>query len=165
MLRTMQKARYSAENLGHFGLAAPSYTHFTSPIRRYPDLVVHRILKQVLAGKMKQSDKDRLEARLPETALHTSRRERVAMEAEREMVDLKKMQFMRDKVGEEFDGFITGVAPFGIFVELVELFVEGMIPVATLPVDYYLHVQKSHALVGQHSRVMYRIADRVRVRV
>lgn len=87
------------------------------------------------------------------------------MEAEREMVDLKKMQFMRDKVGEEYDGFITGVTPFGIFVELVELFVEGMVPVATLPVDYYLHMEKSHALVGQHSRVMYRIADKIRVRV
>jgi ribonuclease R len=165
LLRCMKQARYSAENLGHFGLAAPSYTHFTSPIRRYPDLVVHRILRRVLAGRMKESDKDRLEGKLPETALHTSRRERVAMEAEREMVDLKKMQFMRDKIGEEYDGFITGVAPFGLFVELVELFVEGMIPVATLPSDYYEHLEKSHALVGQRSRVMYRIADRIRVKV
>ena len=165
LLRCMKQARYSAENLGHFGLAAPSYTHFTSPIRRYPDLVVHRILKRVLAGKMKQVDKDRLEARLPETGLHTSRRERIAMEAEREMVDLKKMQFMRDKLGEEYDGFITGVAPFGLFVELVELFVEGMIPVATLPSDYYVHMEKSHSLMGERSRAVYRIADRVRVKV
>ena len=165
LLRCMKQARYSAENLGHFGLAASSYTHFTSPIRRYPDLVVHRILKRVLSGRMKQSDKDRLEARLPETALHTSRRERTAMEAEREMVDLKKMQFMRDKIGEEYDGFITGVAQFGLFVELVDLFVEGMIPVATLPADYYVHMEKSHALVGERSRAMYRIADRIRVKV
>ena len=165
LLRCMKQARYCAENLGHFGLAASSYTHFTSPIRRYPDLVVHRILKQVLTGRMKQSDKDRLEARLPEAALHTSRRERTAMEAEREMVDLKKMQFMRDKIGEEYDGFITGVAQFGLFVELVELFVEGMIPVATLPADYYVHMEKSHALVGERSRAMYRIADRIRVKV
>ena len=165
LLRCMKQARYSAENLGHFGLAAPSYTHFTSPIRRYPDLVVHRILKRVLSGRLKQSDKDHLEARLPETALHTSRRERIAMEAEREMVDLKKMQFMRDKIGEEYDGFITGVAQFGLFVELVELFVEGMVPVATLPADYYVHMEKSHALVGERSRVMYRIADRIRVKV
>jgi ribonuclease R len=165
LLRCMKQARYSAENLGHFGLAAPSYTHFTSPIRRYPDLVVHRILKRVISKRLKQSDKDRLEARLPETALHTSRRERIAMEAEREMVDLKKMQFMRDKIGEEYDGFITGVAQFGLFVELVELFVEGMIPVATLPADYYVHMEKSHALVGERSRVMYRIADRIRVKV
>ena len=165
LLRCMKQARYSAENLGHFGLAAPSYSHFTSPIRRYPDLVVHRILKRVVSGQMKQVDKDRLEARLPETALHTSRRERIAMEAEREMVDLKKMQFMRDKVGEEYDGFITGVAPFGLFVELVELFVEGMIPVATLPADFYVHMEKSHSLVGERTRACYRIADRIRVKV
>jgi len=192
LLRCMKQARYSAENLGHFGLAAPTYTHFTSPIRRYPDLVVHRILKRMLAGKGGQAaggagpvaaagkggqapggasprpaEKGHPQSagRLESVALHTSKRERVAMEAEREMVDLKKMQFMRDKVGEEYDGFITGVTPFGIFVELVELFVEGMVPVATLPVDYYLHMEKSHALVGQHSRVMYRIADKIRVRV
>ena len=165
LLRCMKQARYSAENLGHFGLAAPSYTHFTSPIRRYPDLVVHRILKRQLSGRMKAVDSDRLEARLPETALHTSRRERIAMEAEREMVDLKKMQFMRDKIGEEYDGFITGVAQFGLFVELVELFVEGMVPVATLPADYYVHMEKSHSLVGERSRAVYRIADRIRVKV
>jgi len=165
LLRCMKQARYSAENLGHFGLAAPSYTHFTSPIRRYPDLIVHRILKRVLAGRMKQADQDRLEAKLPESALHTSKRERVAMEAEREMVDLKKMQFMRDKLGEEYDGFVTGVAPFGLFVELVELFVEGIIPVGTLPMDYYQHQEKSHSLVGERTRAVYRIADRVRVKV
>jgi len=165
LLRCMKQARYSAENLGHFGLAASSYSHFTSPIRRYPDLVVHRILKRVLSKRMKQSDKEHLEARLPETAQHTSRRERIAMEAEREMVDLKKMQFMRDKIGEEYDGFITGVAQFGLFVELVELFVEGMVPVATLPQDYYVHLEKAHALVGERSRVRYRIADRIRVKV
>jgi len=165
LLRCMKQARYSAENLGHFGLAASSYTHFTSPIRRYPDLVVHRILRKVLSGKLAGRDRQTLEARLPETAVHTSKRERTAMEAEREMVDLKKMQFMRDKIGEEYDGFITGVAQFGIFVELVELFVEGMIPVATLPSDYYVHHEKSHALVGERSRASYRIADRIRVKV
>ncbi|WP_183352820.1 ribonuclease R [Geomonas silvestris] len=165
LLRCMKQARYSAENLGHFGLAASSYTHFTSPIRRYPDLVVHRILRRVLAGKLSGKERGALEARLPETALHTSRRERIAMEAEREMVDLKKMQFMRDKIGEEYEGFITGVAPFGIFVELVELFVEGMVPVATLPSDYYVHLEKSHSLVGERSRVSYRIADKVKVKV
>jgi len=165
LLRCMKQARYSAENLGHFGLAAASYTHFTSPIRRYPDLVVHRILKKVLAKKLSGQDRQTLEARLPETALHTSRRERVAMEAEREMVDLKKMQFMRDKVGEEYEGFITGVASFGIFIELVELFVEGMVPVATLPADYYVHLEKSHTLMGERTRASYRIADKVRVKV
>jgi ribonuclease R len=165
LLRCMKQARYCAENLGHFGLAAPSYTHFTSPIRRYPDLVVHRILRLVLSGRLSPRDRDHLEVRLPETAIHTSRRERIAMEAEREMVDLKKMQFMRDKIGEEYDGFITGVAQFGLFVELVDLFVEGMIPVATLPADYYVHQEKSHSLVGERSRASYRIADRIRVKV
>jgi ribonuclease R len=165
LLRCMKQARYSAENLGHFGLAAPSYTHFTSPIRRYPDLVVHRILRLALSGRLAPRDRDHLEARLPETALHTSRRERVAMEAEREMVDLKKMQFMRDKIGEEYDGFITGVAQFGLFVELVDLFVEGMVPVATLPADYYVHQEKNHCLVGERTRASYRIADRIRVKV
>jgi len=165
LLRCMKQARYSAENLGHFGLAASSYTHFTSPIRRYPDLVVHRILRRVIAGRMKEADKDRLAEKLPETAQHTSRRERIAMEAEREMVDLKKMQFMRDKIGEEYEGFITGVAQFGLFIELIDLFVEGMVPVATLPSDYYAYLEKSHALVGERSRVMYRIADKVKVQV
>ncbi|MBJ6724099.1 ribonuclease R [Geomesophilobacter sediminis] len=165
LLRCMKQARYSEENLGHYGLASPCYTHFTSPIRRYPDLVVHRILRRVTAGRMTQTDRDRLEGYLPEASVHTSKRERVAMEAEREMVDLKKMQFMRDKIGEEYDGFITGVTSFGLFVELVELFVEGMIPVATLPQDFYVLQEKQHALIGEQSRIRYRIADKIRVKV
>jgi ribonuclease R len=165
LLRCMKQARYSAENLGHFGLAAESYTHFTSPIRRYPDLVVHRILKKLIAKKLSEKEKEQLAATLPETALHTSKRERVAMEAEREIVELKKMQYMRDKVGEEFDGIITGVAAFGFFVELVELFVEGMVHISTLKKDFYQYVEKQHALMGEQSRTVYRIGDRLRVRV
>jgi ribonuclease R len=165
LLRCMKQARYAAENLGHFGLAAPCYTHFTSPIRRYPDLVVHRILKGAIAGKLKERELELLAATLPETAAHTSKRERVAMEAEREIVELKKMQFMQDKVGDEYDGFITGVTAYGFFVELVELFVEGMVHVSTLTRDYYQYVEKRHALVGERSREMFRIGDRVRVRV
>jgi ribonuclease R len=165
LLRCMKQARYAAENLGHFGLAADSYTHFTSPIRRYPDLVIHRILKQLITGKMTARDKDLLAEALPETAVHTSRRERVAMEAEREIVDLKKMQFMLDKIGAEYDGIITGVAHFGMFVELIELFVEGMVPVTSLKRDYYQYLEKQHALIGEHSRTQYRIGDRLRVRV
>ncbi|HEY6873428.1 MAG TPA: ribonuclease R [Geobacteraceae bacterium] len=165
LLRSMKQARYAAENLGHFGLAAPCYTHFTSPIRRYPDLVVHRILKRVLAGKMKEREIERLAETLPEVAVHTSNRERVAMEAEREIVRLKKVQFMRDKVGEEFDGFITGVTAHGFFVELVELFVEGMVHVSTLPSDFYRYLEKQHALAGERGRTVFRIGDRVRVRV
>ena len=165
LLRSMKQARYTAENLGHFGLAAPCYTHYTSPIRRYPDLVVHRILKGILSKKLKEKDIERLAATLPEIALHTSGRERVAMEAEREVVLLKKIQFMLDRVGEEFDGFITGVTPHGFFVELVELFVEGMVAVATLPSDFYRYVEQQHALMGEHGRRVFRIGDKVRVRV
>jgi ribonuclease R len=165
LLRCMKQARYAAENLGHFGLAAPCYTHFTSPIRRYPDLVVHRILKGGLSGRLKEKELEKLATTLPDVAAHTSKRERVAMEAEREIVDLKKMQFMRDKVGEEFDGFITGVTPYGFFVELLEFFVEGMVHVSTLARDYYRYQEKQHALVGERSKEIFRLGDRVMVTV
>jgi ribonuclease R len=165
LLRCMKQARYAAENLGHFGLAASCYTHFTSPIRRYPDLVVHRILKGAISDSLKARERERLCATLPEVAAHSSKRERVAMEAEREIVELKKMQFMKDKVGEEYDGFITGVIVHGFFVDLVEMFVEGMVHVSTLPRDNYNFVGKQHALVGERTREVFRIGDRVRVRV
>lgn len=165
LLRCMKQARYAEENLGHYGLAAPCYTHFTSPIRRYPDLVVHRILKGVLAKTLRGQERERLAETLPETASHTSKRERVAMEAEREIVELKKVQFMADKVGEEFDGIITGVTSFGLFIELIELFVEGMIHISMLPPDFYHYLEKQHSLVGERSRTMYRIGDQLRIRV
>ena len=165
LLRSMKQARYAAENLGHFGLAAPCYTHFTSPIRRYPDLEVHRILKGALAGTLKGREVERLAAVLPEIADQGSKRERAAMEAEREIVTLKKLQFMRDKVGEEFDGFITGVTPHGFFVELVDLFVEGMVHVSALPPDLYRFEEKRHLLAGERTRTSYRLGDRVRVLV
>lgn len=165
LLRCMKQARYAAENLGHFGLAAPCYTHFTSPIRRYPDLVIHRILKSAISGKLKERDMERLAATLPEVATHTSRRERIAMEAEREIVELKKMQFMQDKVGEVYDGFITGVSAYGFFVELVELFVEGMVHISTLGPDYYRYIEKQHALMGDRTHIQFRIGNKVRVKV
>ncbi len=165
LLRCMKHARYAAENLGHFGLAARTYTHFTSPIRRYPDLVVHRILKKLIAGKLSPQERERLARTLPDTAVHTSKRERVAMEAEREVVALKKVQFMRDKVGEEFDAYITGVSHHGFFVELVELFVEGMVPITTLGNDWYRYEEKQHLLRGERTKGQYRIGDRVRVRL
>lgn len=163
LLRCMKQARYSHENLGHFGLAARSYTHFTSPIRRYPDLVVHRILKEVLTGRVSEKMISRLEEALPAVAEQTSKRERVAMEAEREIVALKKVQFMRGKVGETFDGYITGVSSFGFFVELIELYVEGMVHVSTLKDDYYSYIEKQHSLVGQRSKKVFRIGDKVQV--
>lgn len=165
LLRCMKQARYSDENLGHFGLAAPCYTHFTSPIRRYPDLVVHRILKGAIAKTLRKQDLEHLAETLPETASQTSKRERVAMEAEREIVELKKVQFMADKVGDEFDGIISGVTSFGLFIELVELFVEGMVHISTLPHDFYRYMEKQHSLVGERSRTTYRIGDQLRVRV
>lgn len=165
LLRSMKQARYAAENLGHYGLAASTYTHFTSPIRRYPDLVVHRILTAVLSGSMTQQEMARLDGTLPETGAHTSKRERTAMEAERELVELKRLQFMRGHLGGEFDGFIIGVTGTGFFVELDEFFVEGMVPLARIEDDYYVFVDKVHALVGRNSRRMFRIGDRVRVLV
>jgi ribonuclease R len=165
LLRCMKQARYAAENLGHFGLASPCYLHFTSPIRRYPDLVVHRTLKQVLAGGMKKREQKALAARMPEIAELTSRRERTAMEAEREIVDLKRLQYMEDRVGEDFDGFITGVASFGFFVELGEFLVEGLVHVTALGDDFYRLLEKQHTLVGEKSGRKYRIGDRVQVRV
>ncbi len=165
LLRCMKQARYSAENLGHFGLASPCYTHFTSPIRRYPDLVVHRIVKRALTGRIKEEEKERFAATLPGIAVHTSSRERIAMEAEREIVTLKKVQFMRNRVGEEFNGYITGVSPYGFYVELIELFVEGMVHISTLGRDYYHYLEKQHALVGERTKEVFRIGDRIRVRV
>jgi ribonuclease R len=163
LLRCMKQARYCMENLGHFGLASPCYTHFTSPIRRYPDLAVHRILKSVVKGKIRKSDCERLSSVLPEVADHTSKRERIAMEAEREIVELKKLQFMKDKTGEEYDGFISGVTPFGFFVELIEYFVEGLVHVSTLRGDFYHYIEKQHSLVGENTGEKFRIGDRIKV--
>ena len=165
MLRTMQKARYDPQNLGHFGLAAKSYTHFTSPIRRYPDLVVHRTLRESRLGLMDEDRRDELTEDLPEIARHTSERERRADEAERELVQWKKVRFMADKVGDEFDGYITGVAAFGLFIELIEHFVEGLVHVSSMADDYYRFVERAHTLRGENTGKVYRLGDRVNVQV
>lgn len=165
MLRTMQKARYAPANLGHFGLAFSSYTHFTSPIRRYPDLVVHRLLRAARRGGLPDAEREALLEDLPEVARHTSDRERRADEAERELLQWKKVRFMADKVGDDFDGFITGVAPFGLFIELVEHFVEGLVHVSTMADDYYRYLEAAHSLRGENTRKAYRLGDQVRVRV
>ena len=165
MLRTMQKARYDAANLGHFGLAAHSYTHFTSPIRRYPDLVVHRVLRELRHGAASAERREELEDALPEVARHTSAMERRAQEAERELLQWKKVRFMADKVGDVFTGYITGVAPFGLFVELVEHFVEGLVHVTTLADDFYRFDEQSRVLFGERTKKVYRLGDAVRVQV
>jgi ribonuclease R len=166
LLRTMKQARYSAENVGHFGLAADTYTHFTSPIRRYPDLIVHRLLKADMRGKLKdEAYTGRLAETLPDAAAHCSLRERTAMEAERDVVTMLKLEFMKDKLGEVYEGIITGVVQFGLFVQLRELFVEGLVHVSTLADDYYHYVEKRHCLRGERKKRMYRIGDAVTVRV
>jgi ribonuclease R len=164
MLRTMQKARYDAANLGHFGLAADAYTHFTSPIRRYPDLVVHRVLRESRRGMPEDRRADLIEE-LPDLGRHTSERERRANDAERELVQWKKVRFMADKVGDEFDGYITGVSAFGLYIELVEHFVEGMVHVSTMADDYYRFVERAHVLRGEKNGRVYRLGDRVSVQV
>ncbi len=165
LLRSMKQAVYSEENIGHFGLAFDTYTHFTSPIRRYPDLVVHRLLKLLVHGRYKKEEKERMEAELPAIASHTSARERKAMEAEREIVDLKKAQFMKDKVGETFDGFISGVTSFGLFVEMKEYFVEGLVHISNIPDDYYTFDEKRHSLIGGNTKRVFRLGDGARVTI
>jgi ribonuclease R len=166
MLRTMQKARYAAENLGHFGLAAPSYTHFTSPIRRYPDLVVHRALRAARHGELKRAEAvdDRADE-LPEIARHTSEMERRADDAERELLQWKKVKFMADKVGDEFEGYVTGVAAFGLFIQLIEHYVEGLVHVSTMADDYYRFIEGAHLLRGENTQKVYRLGDKVKVQV
>jgi ribonuclease R len=161
LLRSMKWARYSAKNLGHFGLASDAYTHFTSPIRRYPDLIVHRFLKRVLSKQEVQIAEEVLANR----ADHLSDRERVAMEAEREIVDRYRVRFMRDRIGEEFEGIISGVTAFGFFVELKDIFVEGLVRVTSLPDDYYQYHEKQYCLVGERTHKTFRIGDEVKVRV
>jgi ribonuclease R len=161
LLRSMKWAKYSAKNLGHFGLASTGYTHFTSPIRRYPDLMVHRFLKKVLSGEAVRIQ----EEVLANKAAHLSNRERVAMEAEREILDRYRVRFMKDKIGEEFEGVISGVTAFGFFVELKDIFVEGLARVTSLHDDYYQYHEKKYCLVGERTHKTFGIGDEVRVRI
>lgn len=162
LLRAMKQARYSPQRSLHFGLAAEYYTHFTAPIRRYPDLVIHRLIQEYLQGMPKQKRLKRINKFVAEAAERASLRERVAMEAERESTDMKMIEFMSDKIGEEFPAVISGVTAFGLFAELDNL-VEGLIHVSSMDDDYYHFHEDKMALIGERSGRTYRIGMPVRV--
>ena len=164
ILRSLKHARYEAEALGHFGLASKYYSHFTSPIRRYPDLEIHRVIKDSLQGRIDRKRLEYLNERMPTSADQSSIRERVAEEAERECLDLKKAEYMEQHLGEIFEGVISSVLSFGFFVELPNT-VEGLVHVSTLTDDYYSFWEKEMVLFGQHTKKTYRIGDPVRIQV
>ena len=163
-LRSMKQARYTTENTGHFGLAAKYYTHFTSPIRRYPDLQIHRIIKENLRGRLNEERISHYEQILPEVAAQCSTRERTAEETEREVVKLKKAEYMQKRIGEEYEGVISGVTKWGVYVELPNT-IEGLVHVADMRDDHYEFAEERYELVGEHTGKTYKLGQKVRVRV
>jgi len=161
LLRSLSQAMYSPDNIGHFALGYPNYTHFTSPIRRYPDLVVHRSIKDILAGRASAVSNEQA----IELGRHCSLTERRADEATREVVRWLKCEYMMDHVGAEFDGIISGVTEFGVFVELTELYVDGLVHITALGNDYFHFDARQHRLLGDRTRVSFRLGDKLRVRV
>lgn len=165
MLRSMKQARYDAESLGHFGLSTEYYTHFTSPIRRYPDLIVHRLIRTYLInGKVDADTQAKWRDKLSNIAEHSSNMERRAVEAERETDELKKAEYMMDKIGEEFEGMISSVTNFGMFVELPNT-IEGLVHVSYLTDDYYRYDEQHYAMIGERTGKVFRIGDEVTIRV
>lgn len=164
LLRSLKRARYSDENVGHFGLATSFYTHFTSPIRRYPDLIIHRILREQLEGTITEQRQEQLSKMLGKIAKLSSERERIADEAERETVELKMVEYMEDRIGEEFNGVISSTTSFGFFVEL-ENTVEGLVHVSSLDDDYYIFDERTLTLRGERTKREFKIGDKVRVKV
>lgn len=164
MLRSLAKARYSHQNLGHFGLAARFYCHFTSPIRRYPDLIIHRIMKEFLKGSMNATREEELNEKLPEIARLCSERERAADEAERETEDLKKVEYMKEHEGEVFDGIISNVTSFGMFIELDNT-IEGLVKMSNMEDDYYIYDDRHFCLIGERTKKRYQIGDAIRVKL
>ncbi|AOL99224.1 Ribonuclease [Bacillus subtilis] len=165
MLRSMKQAKYDPQSLGHFGLSTEFYTHFTSPIRRYPDLIVHRLIRTYLInGKVDEATQEKWAERLPDIAEHTSSMERRAVDAERETDDLKKAEYMLDKIGEEFDGMISSVTNFGMFVELPNT-IEGLVHVSFMTDDYYRFDEQHFAMIGERTGNVFRIGDEITVKV
>jgi ribonuclease R len=167
LLRAQRKALYSEECRGHYALAAPYYCHFTSPIRRYPDLIVHRQLTRLLRDgrPVAAAEFEGVNERLAEVSAHCSERERRAEAAERESLLWKKIVFMKERIGRDFDAFVTGVAGFGVFVTLQDFFVEGLIPISALGNDFFVYEEKQHRLRGRSGGKIYRLGDPVRVRL
>ncbi|HJC74995.1 MAG TPA: ribonuclease R [Candidatus Mediterraneibacter faecavium] len=163
-LRSMKRARYTTENTGHFGLAAKYYTHFTSPIRRYPDLQIHRIIKENLRGRLNEDRIAHYEEILPKVAAQCSDRERRAEEAERDVVRMKKAEYMYSHIGEEYEGVISGVTKWGVYVELPNT-VEGLVHVADMSDDHYELSEQTYELIGEHTGKTYKLGQTVRVRV
>ncbi|MEJ8778789.1 ribonuclease R [Pseudogracilibacillus sp. ICA-222130] len=165
MLRSMKQAKYDPHSIGHFGLSTDFYTHFTSPIRRYPDLIVHRLIRTYLIqGKMDHDTIKKWKESLPDIAKHTSAMERVAVETERDVDNLKKAEYMLDKIGEQFTGIISSVTSFGLFVEL-ENTVEGLVHVSYMTDDYYHYSDRHHALIGEMTKKVYKIGQEVEIKV
>ncbi len=166
VLRSLKQARYSPINVGHFGLASKCYTHFTSPIRRYPDLVVHRILKEALLKKRITDERIKyLESLLPDIAFHSSRMERLAEEAEREVIDAMRAWFMKDRVGEEYIGKVVGITPFGLRIRLRDFYVEGFLHVSYMNDDFYQYDERSISLIGKNRGKRFTIGDELTVRI
>lgn len=163
MLRSMMKAKYSPECVGHFGLAAKYYCHFTSPIRRYPDLQIHRIIKENLNGKLESKRIAKLKGIVEYASKQSSDREKLAVEAEREVDDLKKAEYMLDRIGEEFDGIVSSVTSFGMFIELPST-IEGLVHITSLEDDYYVYDEDHLSLVGERTKKIYKLGDAVRVK-
>jgi ribonuclease R len=163
-LRSMKQAKYTPENAGHFGLAAKYYTHFTSPIRRYPDLQIHRIIKENIRGKMENKRVAHYEKILPEVAIQSSTTERRAEEAERETIKLKKAEYMQSHIGDIFEGVISGLTKWGAYVELQNT-IEGLVHVTNMRDDHYDYVDEQYELVGEHTRKVYKLGQQVKIRV
>ncbi|NOH16019.1 ribonuclease R [Clostridium cochlearium] len=164
LLRSLKQAKYSSECVGHFGLAARYYCHFTSPIRRYPDLIIHRIIKEYIKGRTTEKRIKKLEGEVAYASVQSSEMERLAEEAEREVDDLKKAEYMSERIGEVYDGIISSVTAFGLFVELPNT-VEGLVHISTLLDDYYVYDERGLRLIGEKTKKIYRLGDEVKIKV